>query len=149
VDIGPGKQNDKTYGSICLQTVQPKDLCIRDLGYFNLKTLDKVDQKGAYYISHLKLNTRIYQKNDYPETFRNGVIKKHSAYIQLDLENMLQQLKPGQTYELSDAYIGIQQTLATRVIIHRLTEEQTQKRLENQAVKEKRKALYIRNVVND
>jgi len=61
VDVGPGKQNDKTYGTICLQTVQPKDLCIRDLGYFDLKDLDKVDEKGAYYISRLKLrlNTKM------------------------------------------------------------------------------------------
>jgi hypothetical protein len=144
VDVGPGKQNDKTYGTICLQTVQPKDLCIRDLGYFDLKDLDKVDEKGAYYISRLKLNTRIYQKNDHPEVFKNGVIKKQSEYILLDLENMLLQLKPGETYELSDAYIGMQQKLATRVIIHRLTEEQTKKRLENQATKEKKKGIVYK-----
>lgn len=39
VYTGPGKQNDKTYGSTCLQTVQKGDLCIRDLGYFDLKVL--------------------------------------------------------------------------------------------------------------
>lgn len=39
VHSGPGKQNDRTYGSTCLQTVQAMDLCIRDLGYFDLKDL--------------------------------------------------------------------------------------------------------------
>ncbi len=53
----------------------------------------------------------------------------------------MHQLKPGETYEISDAYIGQYQKLPTRVIIHRLTEEQTRKRWENQALKEKKKVL--------
>ncbi|HFK1743107.1 TPA: IS4 family transposase, partial [Bacillus cereus] len=36
VQLGPGKNNDKTYGTICLETVEAGDLCLRDLGYFDL-----------------------------------------------------------------------------------------------------------------
>lgn len=32
VQLGPGKNNDKTYGTICLETVEASDLCLRDLG---------------------------------------------------------------------------------------------------------------------
>ncbi|WP_222129866.1 transposase, partial [Bacillus pseudomycoides] len=39
------------------------DLCIRDLGYFHLKDLQHIHDKKAYYISRIKSNTRIYQKN--------------------------------------------------------------------------------------
>ena len=49
--IGPGKNNDKTFGTECLDTLRPSDLCIRDLGYFSLEDLDQMDQRGAYYIS--------------------------------------------------------------------------------------------------
>lgn len=76
-------------------------------------------------------------------------MKKQSEYIQLDMEKIMNQLQPGQTYEISEAYVGLYQKLPTRVILHRLTEEQTQTRWKSQAVKEKRKGLYIRNKVND
>ncbi|MDX7989592.1 transposase, partial [Xenorhabdus sp. 12] len=97
--VGPGKNNDKTFGTECLDTLRPGDLCIRDLGYFSLEDLDQMDQRGVYYISRLKLNHTVYTKNPFPEYFRNGTIKKQSQYIQVDLENIMHTLKPGQTYE--------------------------------------------------
>ncbi|TKH08285.1 IS4 family transposase, partial [Bacillus wiedmannii] len=33
IHTGPGKQHDRTYGSLCVSTVTANDLCIRDLGY--------------------------------------------------------------------------------------------------------------------
>jgi hypothetical protein len=58
-----------------------------------------MDQRGAYYISRLKLNHTVYVKNPFPEYFRNGTVKK-SQYIQVDLEHIMNNLKPGQTYEI-------------------------------------------------
>ncbi|SCC23169.1 Protein of unknown function [Bacillus cereus] len=46
-------------------------------------------------------------------------------------------LQPGQTYEIFDAYVGMTDKVPTRVIVHRLTKEQQQKRLQDQAVREK------------
>jgi len=46
VQSGPGKQNDRTYSSTCLQTVKTGDLCIRDLGYFDLKIFIKWTRMG-------------------------------------------------------------------------------------------------------
>lgn len=48
-------------------------------------------------------------------------------------------LQPGQTYEISDAYVGMIDKVSARVIVHRLTEEQQQKRLQDQAIREKKK----------
>ncbi|MGH0882867.1 hypothetical protein ACQVTR_25745, partial [Bacillus paranthracis] len=42
-----------------------------------------------------------------PEYFRNGTVKKQSQYIQVDLEHIMNNLKPGQTYEIKEAYIGM------------------------------------------
>ena len=42
VQLGPGKNNDKTYGTICLETVEAGDLCLRDLGYFDLGDLQAI-----------------------------------------------------------------------------------------------------------
>ncbi len=114
---------------------------IRDLGYFDLHDLQKIQDKGAYYVSRLKLNSRIHRKNDEPEYFRNGTVKKGTLYIQLDMEELMNQLSPGQTMEISESYIGQYQKLPTRVIIHRLTKKQTEKRLKEQAKKEKKKGI--------
>ncbi|HFK1531067.1 transposase [Bacillus thuringiensis] len=62
IHTGPGKQHDRTYGSLCAPSVEPNDLCIRDLGYFHLKDLQHIQDKKAYYISRIKSNIRIYQK---------------------------------------------------------------------------------------
>ena len=144
VQVGPGKNNDKTYGTSCLETVEAGDLCLRDLGYFDLGDLQTIHDKEAYYISRLKLNTRIYIKNPEPEYFKNGTLKKQTEYIQLDMTQMMADLTPGETIEVHEANIGHIQKLPTRVIIHRLTDDQTQTRLQNQAIREKKKGIVMK-----
>ncbi|GAB6485738.1 MULTISPECIES: IS4 family transposase [Bacillus cereus group] len=141
IHTGPGKQHDRTYGSLCVPTVKANDLCIRDLGYFHLKDLQHIHDKKAYYISRIKSNTRIYQKNPNPDYFQDGRIKKNTQYIQLDIENLMNSLHSGQTYEITDAYVGMNDKVPTRVIVHRLTKEQQQKRLRDQAIREKKKGM--------
>ncbi|KZD29411.1 Mobile element protein [Bacillus cereus] len=50
-------------------------------------------------------------------------------------------LRPGQTCEISNAYVGMTDKVPTRVIVHRLTKEQQQKRLHDQTVREKKKGM--------
>ena len=145
VQLGPGKNNDKTYGTNCLENVEAGDLCLRDLGYFDLGDLQTIHDREAYYISRLKLNTRIYIKNPEPEYFNNGMLKKQTEYIQLDMTQMLSGLTPGETMEIQEAYIGQNQKLPARVIIHRLTDDQTQTRLKNQAIREKKKGIVMKD----
>ncbi|HFK1749275.1 TPA: IS4 family transposase [Bacillus cereus] len=141
IHTGPGKQHDRTYGSLCVPTVKENDLCIRDLGYFHLKDLQHIQDKKAYYISRIKSNTRIYQKNPNPDYYQNGKLKKKTEYKQIDMEALMNSLQPGQTYEISDAYVGMIDKVPARVIVHRLTEEQQQKRLQDQTVREKKKGM--------
>ncbi|MDF9547300.1 IS4 family transposase [Bacillus cereus] len=139
--VEPGKNNDKTFGTECLSTSRPGDLCIRDLGYYSLDDLDQMDQRGVYYISRLKLNNRVYVKNEFPEYFRNGTIKKQSQYIKVDLEHIMDTLKPGQSYEIKEAYIGKDKKLFTRVIMYRLTEKQLRERMKKQVYTESKKGI--------
>ncbi|QWI47238.1 IS4 family transposase [Bacillus mycoides] len=142
VQVGPGKNNDKTFGTECLETLRPGDLCIRDLGYFSLEDLDQMDQRGTYFISRLKLNTNVYVKNPTPEYFNNGAIKKQTEYVQINLKVIMEKLQLGETYELHNAYIGDQKILFARVVLYRLTEKQLHERLTKQAVKEKKKGQF-------
>ncbi|MED2922664.1 IS4 family transposase [Bacillus thuringiensis] len=141
IHTGPGKQHDRTYGSLCVPTVTANDLCIRDLGYFHLKDLQHIQDQKAYYISRIKSNTRVYQKNPNPDYFQDGRIKKGTEYIQIDIETLMNSLQPGQTCEISNAYVGMTDKVPTRLIVHRLTKEQQQKRLHDQTVREKKKGM--------
>lgn len=126
--IGDGKENDQVYGSECIASLEPGDVRICDLGYFSLEDFRAISEKEAYFLSRLKLNTCVYLKNPNPETFRNGTIKKHSEYIQIDLEQFIDTLEPGETRELSDVYVGRYEKLPVRVIVYRLTEQQLRNR---------------------
>ncbi|SPT76292.1 transposase [Bacillus cereus] len=118
--VGTGKNNNKTFGTECLDSLRPEDL-----GYFSLEDLDQMYQRGIYYISRLKLNMNVYVKNPDPEYFKNGAIKKQSEYIQIqiDVKQLLNQLHRGETFELKHAYIGDKQQLFARVIFNGLTEK--------------------------
>ncbi|MCQ6344419.1 transposase, partial [Bacillus cereus] len=71
-------------------TVDLQDLCIRDLGYFSLGDLDAIQQNGAYYLSRLKMNTKLFQKNEKALTFKNGASKKKYQYTMIDLEAIME-----------------------------------------------------------
>ncbi|PQQ53243.1 hypothetical protein C6A34_00625 (plasmid) [Bacillus thuringiensis] len=144
----PGKNNDKTFGTDCLDTLRPGDLCIRDLGYFSLKDLDQMDQRGVFYVSRLKLNNRVYVKNDYPEFFRDGTVKKQSLYVLLNLEDIMHQIKPGDTYENPKFFRSLEDKLAKaqRVLSRRL---KGSSRWNKQRVKVSRIHEYISNTRKD
>lgn len=99
-----------------------------------------MDQRGVFYVSRLKLNNRVYVKNESPEFFRDGTIKKQSLYVLLNLEDIMYQIKPGDTYEIQNAYIG-QQKLSSRVVIYRLTSTQIHKRRKQQTYVEKKNGV--------
>jgi hypothetical protein len=50
-------------------------------------------------------------------------------------------LKPGQSYEIKEAYIGKDKKLFTRVIMYRLTEKQLRKRMKKQVYTESKKGI--------
>ncbi|WP_028777532.1 IS4 family transposase [Shimazuella kribbensis] len=142
VDMGAGKGNDRLFNPACFPTLQPRDLCIRDLGYFSLDNLKQIDQQRAFYLSRLPLKNRIYQKNPVPEFHGNGAIKKKTEYLLLDLEEKMNQMKPEETTEIRDAFIGYKK-LPARVILYRLTDVQVKKRRKNQDFKEQKKGKEL------
>lgn len=50
-------------------------------------------------------------------------------------------LQLGQTCEIPDAYVGMTDKVPTRVIVHRITKEQQEKRLQDQTIREKKKRM--------
>ena len=65
IHTGPGKQHDRTYGSLCAPTVTANDLCIRDLGYFHLKDLQHIQDKRLI-ISYVSNRIHVFIKKSKP-----------------------------------------------------------------------------------
>lgn len=141
VDVGPGKNSDGLYGTKRAKIVEENDLCIRDLGYFCLNDFQEIEDRGAFYVSRLKLNVRVYEKNEAIERFKDGKIKKASLYKEIDMEAMMNWLQPGEIVEIPEAYLGRDKKFPTRLLVYKLTEEQTRKRLMIRAKNEKKKGI--------
>lgn len=141
VHPGPGKNNDGHYGSQRAQTVQPHDLCIRDLGCFDLNDFETIEQRGAFYLSRLKPNIQVYKRNETVERYKNGHVKKSSLYQKVDIEAIMNHHEPGEVIELHDVYLGKVKKLQTRLILYKLTDEQHRQRLDDRRRNEKKKGI--------
>ncbi|MDZ5480826.1 transposase, partial [Bacillus thuringiensis] len=62
VKIEPGKRSDQAYGATRMDMTQKNEIYIRDLGYFRLQDFNSIQDKEGYYLSRLKLPTKIYRK---------------------------------------------------------------------------------------
>ncbi len=90
----------------------------------------EIAERGAFYLSRLKTTMNVYIQNapDAIEYLMDGRVKKSSLYTQIQLEDILESLSPGEVMEIPDAYIGQQKKLCTRLVLYKLTEEQLKKR---------------------
>ncbi|PGC44394.1 IS4 family transposase, partial [Bacillus toyonensis] len=141
VKIEPGKRSDQAYGATRTGMAQKNELYIRDLGYFRLQDFKSIQDKQGYYLSRLKLPTKIYRKEFETVVFKTKPAQLRPVYIQIHLEEIMNQLQPGQVYELHDVYVGSKDKLPTRIVVYKCTEEQKQKRLRDRAIREKKKGI--------
>lgn len=148
-EIQEGITNDASYTKTMIDTIEANDLSLADLGYYKSDFLKKINKKEAFYISKIKNNTSIYIKNPEPELYKTtGNIKKSTEFIKTDIYKFIEELEDGQTIELNDVYIGSAKELKPRLIITKLSKEQTEKRASKliASTKKKRGTLNSRSV---
>ncbi|MDQ0247953.1 hypothetical protein J2S09_005651 [Bacillus fengqiuensis] len=126
IELTEGIENDNTYGQQHTNTIEAGDLSIRDLGYLYFPDFKKMDEKGAYYVSRLRLNSRVYRKEG-------------EVYQLIDIQKELAHLEEGECIEWDDVYVGAEHKLPTRVVIYKLTEEEYQQRGQSLKKVEQRK----------
>lgn len=129
VEIQAGKAGDSTSGIKRLESLQKNDLILQDLGYFQYKLFEKVDEKQAFYVSRAPADTMFYVDAPNPQYHKNGDIMKKYAYERLYLEEELKTMKRGTTREYPKVYLGKHAKYPTRLVIYRMTHDQ-QKRQE-------------------
>ncbi|MED0958302.1 IS4 family transposase, partial [Bacillus paramycoides] len=85
VKIEPGKRSDQAYGATRTGMAQKNELYIRDLGYFRLQDFKSIQDKQGYYLSRLKLPTKIYRKEFETVVFKTKPAQLRPVYIQIHL----------------------------------------------------------------
>ncbi|MCF8568099.1 hypothetical protein LLE49_25575 [Alicyclobacillus tolerans] len=68
-------------------------------------------------------------------------MRKDSFYREVDLEAIMDSLKPGESKEMYPVYIGKMQRFPTRLVVYKLTPEQTEKRRKTRATNETKKNI--------
>lgn len=51
LEIQEGVESDTSFPMIIKDDIQPRDLCLRDLGYFSIDNLKDIEEKGGYFLS--------------------------------------------------------------------------------------------------
>lgn len=127
----PGRVHDAKTGNQLCQTVQPKELILRDLGYLNLEELEKMNQQNErYFISRLRNNAIVYTKNPSPSYHKNGKIIAQTEYIRHTIQELAETVKEQETKEFEGIYVGKKKVkLPVRFIICHFTPAQQAKRM--------------------
>lgn len=60
LEIAEGVKSDAKFSNNILSTLKENDLVLRDLGFFKIESLRKIEEKKAYYISRYFLSTNLY-----------------------------------------------------------------------------------------
>lgn len=114
-DLTNGSKNDSEYLPEIQKFIQPKDLFLKDLGYFKMEDLNIIDVRKAYYISKIKKYTIIS-------------IYDGKKYSQVDILEKVKDLNPGEILDIPHVALGSKKNLKSRLIITKLSEENKIKR---------------------
>lgn len=139
-ELEAGSVADAKYLPKLQNTIEKGDLSLKDLGYFKTENLKFIEEKEAFYISRLKVNTNVYRKEEIIEYGFKGKVTIRERYSLVDLKSLAEPLSEGETLELNNIYIGStnRTRLKSRLILTKLTEECKQKKeIRNQEMKER------------
>ena len=117
LSIGPASCHDTTDTRGTIGKVRKGDLIIRDLGYSIISCFSVINQKGAYFISRLHSNTKVYEK-------------KNDKDVELDFGKLYKQMTDGKIKRLDkQVIIGGKEKMPVRLIIDLMPQSEVDKRI--------------------
>ena len=109
VSITDATTSEIEMGQALLEKIQPDDLVMRDLGYFSIDQLTKIDRKQAFYLSRLPSSV--------------GVFLDNAPYAdEINIVDYIQSHFPHQNTIDFDVYLG-KEKFPVRLVAYRLPEE--------------------------
>lgn len=124
MSVGNAKASDKTFADKRMDDIKAGELIIRDLGYYSIDSYQKIENQGAFYISRLKSQISIYEKN------------KDGDYTELSLQTLIDRIKKsGDVFLDQTVYIGAEQKKQVRLMAWLLEEDAQKRRLQKKSNK--------------
>jgi len=124
LSLHPFNVQDTTNAGKTIDDINVNELAIRDLGYIKIGYLEKIQQKGAFYLNRLHSGTNAYEIKD-------------GEYLKIDFGRLYNKMRKNKiTCMEKEVYLGSKERFKTRMIIEVLPEDKYQER----ARKLKRKA---------
>lgn len=114
MSLGSFRDNDGKASKDILEIAQPRDLILRDKGYWSLSVFEALDKKECYFLSRLKYGVNIFDKENKEQLKLNKLLKKakNNNLSIVDIE----------------VHLGARKRLKTRLVAIRLPEEVAQER---------------------
>lgn len=117
LSVNAFNDQDATNSIETLELTQENDLIIRDLAYMNLSVLKRLIEIGAYFLCRLQYNVIVYEKID-------------NRYEKLDFVKLRNYMKKNKLDVIEkEVYLGHNERLKVRLIIHLLPDEVVAERL--------------------
>ncbi len=63
LSVENAKISDKAFADKAMDNIQSGELILRDLGYYSINSYTSIEQRQAFYVSRLKPQISIYQKD--------------------------------------------------------------------------------------
>lgn len=94
LSVGPYTTSDLTNSYQTIESVQEKDLIIRDLAYIGLDFLEKIESRSAFYLNRIKSNISIWtaDKTDCVEVLDLAKIEKQMRESKINTREFLVRL---------------------------------------------------------
>ena len=115
VSLFNGNEPDQALAGRVIKFLEPKDLLIRDLGYFSIVALKTITEVGAYFLSRLMPRVHFYLNQTDNEPLDLGVHLRQKKYAHLNVIEI-------------EGFVG-KEKIAARLIIYRQPPEVTNKRM--------------------
>lgn len=113
-----------------IEEIETNELVIRDLAYVAIKNLEKIENRGAFFLNRLNSTTKVYE------------LKDKGIFTEIDFCRLHKHMKINKLCRIEkEVYIG-QEKFKTRIVIELLPEKQYAERIrkaENNAKKKGRK----------
>jgi hypothetical protein len=116
LSVVDSRVSDAAYAESLLANIQSKDLVIRDLGYSKIDSFKEIEARGAYYISRLNPNIKLYEQ-------------KGEALVRVSYKTILKRLKGSKKRYLDIPIFLGSQAHPVRLTANRLTPEDVKNRL--------------------
>lgn len=123
LEVQSFRDNDQKFSTDILHTLKPKDLVIRDLGYWSLNVFRLVNWMKAFFLTRYKFNTCLYDRDTEQQINLNELLRQTS--------------KKGHTVVNLSVYVGKKVKLPARLVAIKAPQNVEQQR--------RRKVLKNRN----